>query len=46
MLGGKEGIEKRRKELQDREAERFMKEVETSLAARQGSSEDSRIPGT
>lgn len=40
MLGGKEGIEKRRKELQEREAERLMKEVETSLASKQGSSRD------
>ncbi|KAI5453607.1 hypothetical protein NCC49_005431 [Naganishia albida] len=40
MLGGKEGIEKKRKELQDREAERLMKEVETSLAAEQGGSKD------
>lgn len=40
MLGGKEGIEKRRKELQDREAERMMKEVESSLATEQGSSRE------
>ncbi|KAJ9091045.1 hypothetical protein QFC19_009282 [Naganishia cerealis] len=31
MLGGKEGIEKKRQELQDREAEKLLKEVETSL---------------
>ena len=31
MFGGKEGIEKKRQKLQDREAERLMKEVETSL---------------
>jgi hypothetical protein len=36
MFGGKEGIEKKRQELQDREAERLMKEVETSLGSEMG----------
>ncbi|KAJ9120118.1 hypothetical protein QFC22_003016 [Naganishia vaughanmartiniae] len=35
MLGGKEGIEKKRQELQDQEAERLLREVESSLQPEQ-----------
>lgn len=35
MLGGKEGIEKKRQELQDQEAEKLLREVESGIRPEQ-----------